>query len=462
MKHFPVYALAAVGTEPTSGAPAVPPPPPAAVKAMFDAAAKSATDAANQAMNERGVTSVVASVRTWKPFIKVSEQPKFDPNKDEEVLDAAGDERVEVLPPVRKAKLYEERDPVRGALGIRAAQYLKAHFEQIKSGRPMKQVIAELVRKGALDPFVVKALQEQTNADGGALIPPQFSSELIPLLRAATVLLKMGVKVVSMNAAQLIYGRQNAPATANYVGETMVAPYSQAKTGQLKLSTKKLIAITAITDELLEDAGPAADEFIRNDLVRVIALRMDLAGLRGDGTQETPMGLLNQILPANKFAATQAGAVALFTEVNTDLTKMVRLVEESNVPLDGLGWVFAPRVKNFLLTLLNAQGFYVFRDEMLKGTLMGKPFAVTTAIPVNLGAGFESEIYFGAFPTYLLGQRDEVVVSMVPGGAFNDATGAVVSGFSAGLTPVKAVARHDFQMEYTNAFSLLSTCKYGA
>lgn len=438
--------------EKTKTAPAVPPLPPGAdiVKAMASAAAQETRKTVSDELARHGIVTRVAELKSWKPYKKGGSAA--------EVLEDA--DVVEVLPEIKGAHRYED------TRGIRYAQFIKAQMVAQKNNWKLEAAVEHLAKKGVLDPFVVKALQEQTLADGGALVPPQFSSELIPLLRAATVLRAAGCRIVQMESDQLIYARQNQAATAYYEGETQVVTHSQAKTGQLKLSAKKLVALTSVTDELLNDAGPAADEFIRDDLVKVIALRMDLAGIRGDGASETPMGLRYQVDSGNIFAATQAGAAATFVEVNNDLTKIVRLVEESNLPPDVVktsAWLMTPRVKNFLMTLLNAQGFYMFRTEMVeKGTLMGYPFFTTTQIPNNLGGGTESEIYFGPFSQYLLGVKDEMIVQMFPGGAYNDASGNVVSGISNGTTPVRATSRHDFKVRYTNGFVILTTVKYGA
>ena len=269
--------LLAPADETSGSGGAVPPPPPSVVKAIIDAAQKGSGDATRTALEAHGIQTVFADVKTWTPFKKEVAVKAIASDDLDALIAAASTLRIEVLPAVVNAKGYEDRDPVAGTKGIRLAQFVKAQLIASKTGRHIKEVVADLAARGKLDPFVVKALQEGTMLDGGALVPPQFSSELIPLLRAKTVLLKAGIQVVAMETDQLIYGRQNAPATAVYAGEAQVVAYSQAKVGQLKLSAKKLAAITAVTDEMLNDAGPVVDELIRQDLVQVIALRMEAA-----------------------------------------------------------------------------------------------------------------------------------------------------------------------------------------
>jgi len=57
-------------------------------------------------------------------------------------------------------------------------------------------------------------------------------------------------------------------------------------------------------------ADPAVDAFVRDDLVKVIALREDLAFILGDGTQDTPRGFLSF---AGAYAVTGGGAAGVFS-----------------------------------------------------------------------------------------------------------------------------------------------------
>jgi hypothetical protein len=74
--------------------------------------------------------------------------------------------------------------------------------------------------------------------------------------------------------------------------------------------------------------------------------------------------------------------------VFADLNKAITTLETANVAMDRPGWIFAPRTKGYLFALLNSQGIPVFRDEMLRGTLLGLPVdRITSQIPTNLATG---------------------------------------------------------------------------
>lgn len=371
------------------------------------------------------------------------------------------------------ADLY---DPLKGK-GWRAAQFIKCLMiaagatgvrstpKEVAEAFEAKGLVDPLVTKALSDPNITtKALAEQTSQDGGVLVPPEFAAEFIQLLRPLTVVRESGIRVVPMSGQQLVYARQNSAGTASYEGENMAVLASQQTFGQLRLLARKLMALTSVSNDLLRDAGPAADMVVRDDLAAIVALRMDLAALRGDGTSETPRGLDAQIDSANVFAATQVGSAATFQEMANDIEKLLRLIKEANVPFkqDDLGWVMAPRSEAYLKSVSSTYGVFPFREEVRKGELAGAKVKTTTQIPTNLGGGAnESAIYVGAWPHYIMGENTSLNIEVFPGGTYTDASGNLVSGISADQTPIRALMRHDFQLRYTKAFAKLSTVKWG-
>ena len=148
----------------------------------------------------------------------------------------------------------------------------------------------------------------------------------------------------------------------------------------------KLAALVPISNDLLRYSAPSADGVVRDDAVRAINAREDLAFIRGDGTSGTPKGLKSWIDPANQFAAN--GTVSL-ANVTSDLGKAMQLIMDANITLiiqQGAtgtvdvrpGWIMAPRHWKYLTTVQTGTGQYAFRDEMLRGTLWGFPYRVTT------------------------------------------------------------------------------------
>lgn len=363
--------------------------------------------------------------------------------------------------------------------GLDFVRFVKAHAVAKSRGADPAGIakawghtrVAEVMAKG-LDGLTHEqravAMTESVMADGGALVPDEFSSEFIELLRAATVVRASGARVLPMNSATLTLGRQNTSGTAAYQGETENIATSKPSFGTLQASAKKLTALTPISNDLLRDNRISAEMLVRDDMVAVMGRKEDVTFIRSQGTQYQPKGILYWTAAGNKFAATQAGATATVAEVTADLAKMLRLVDESNVNVDlathagAVGWLMTPRSKWFLFGMVNTNGVPVFRDELRQGKLWNHPVRTTTQIPNNLGGGTnESEVYLGVFSEAIIAENTNLLVDAFPGGAYHDGT-SVVSGISADQTVIRCIARHDLLVRYDNCFAVLQTVKWGA
>lgn len=342
--------------------------------------------------------------------------------------------------------------------GLQAARFIRA----LAAAKGDPDRAAKLAKEKWRDEVLAAALSTSAVEEGGALVPDQYVDEVIDLLRAKTVVRRLGAGSMPMvGSASIPFLSEGS--TANYVGENKNINPSQQKFGMLQLSEKKLAAIVPVSNDLLRNSSGRADAIVRNDMVRSLGLREDLAFIRGDGTENTPKGMRYWADTANVFAATQSGASATVAEVIADLGKAVRLLEEGNVPMENAGWAFTPRVKWFLRTLVNANGQYIFRDEIDNGTLLGFPFATTTQIPNNLGGGAnESEIYLADFSTLVIAESAQIMIDVFQGGAYFDGS-QVVSGISTDQTVVRAIAKHDFGARYRGKeIAVITGCKWGA
>lgn len=321
---------------------------------------------------------------------------------------------------------------------------------------------AEQVRSNSGDE-VLKALGESTVSAGGALVPPEFSGELIELLRAMAVVRAAGPRVIPMTRGAINIPRQTGGGTAAYVGESSNATPSAQTTGIIALLAKKLIALTVISNELLADASPEADAMVRDDLAKIMALREDLAFLRGDGTSNTPRGMRYLAAAGNITAATQAGAAATLTEVNDDLEEMIGALEDNNVVLDDSCVFFMnPRSRRYLRTLRDGNGGFIFKDELNEGRVKGYKIALSTQIPANLGGSSnESEIIFAKMSEQLLGDTKTLELTFHPDATYDD-SGTIRSGLSRDESSVRAIARHDFATRHDVSIAVKTTVKWGA
>ncbi len=310
---------------------------------------------------------------------------------------------------------------------------------------------------GAED-LAVKALSAGQADAGGFLVAPEFSAEVIELLRPRSVVRRMNPTTLPMDMGALSIPKLTGGATASYTGEGQNIGSSQQTTGMLDLVWKKLAALVPISNDLLRfsTTSPNADAVVRDDIVSAMALREDLAFIRGDGLSGTPKGLRNWCPAANVLTV---NATVNLANVTVDLGSLVLTLEQADVRMIRPGWLMAPRTKQFLMTVRDGNGNFAFREEMLAGNLWGWPFAVTTQIPINLAVTgtAESEIYFCDFADAVIAESSEIVIDASPNAAYFDtASSAVVSSFSRDETVIRAISRHDFGMRHDASVAVQS------
>mgnify|MGYP000920216278 CR=1 FL=1 len=297
-----------------------------------------------------------------------------------------------------------------------------------------------------------KALAAGSATAGGFLVPVEYSTEIISFLRARAVVRSFNPTMLPMANGTISIPKISGGAAAGYVGENQNIGKTEQQFGQLVLTAKKLAALTPISNDLIRFASPSADTLVRNDLISAMAVREDLAFIRGDGTQNTPKGLRNWIPSGNVISAN--GTVNL-ANVTQDLGKLLLALKAGNAPMINVGWIMAPRTEIYLMTLLTANGVYAFREEMLTGKLWGLPYKTTTQVPTNLGAGSDSELYIADFNDVVIAEAEQLVLDVSTEAAYYDGS-AVVAAFSQDQTVVRALAMHDIGVRHPESVAVLS------
>lgn len=355
-------------------------------------------------------------------------------------------------------------DPFNGR-GVRLGTYMRVvaiHKRGMLPGLSLAQIAQKVGGDefGQLVDSHERALGESIFADGGAVVPEVLAAEIIEFLRAASVLRNLGMRSIPMPNGNIAVPRMTDGSTAYYKAENEAVTVSQPDFGRRRLSAKTLMALVPASNELLADAPAYFDMALRDDLVRAVAVKRDQAGIRGSGVSDEPAGIKNLIAAANSIAAT-AGSAPSVTTVDDELSQIVGVVEDANIPGISLGWIMAPRTKRYLADLRDGTGRYMYREEINAGMLRGHPLGVTTNVPKNLGSGDDSEIYFGDFAQLLEGDTLDLQVEFFPNGAWSN-SGTIVSGISSDQSVFRAKSRHDFQLRHPEAFGLLTGVEWGA
>lgn len=341
---------------------------------------------------------------------------------------------------------------------------------------------------------ITRALAAGTGPAGGFIVPPDYMAEVIELLRPMAQVRGARPRTLPMPRGTLRLPGQDTAATASYGSESKAITQSQQSLRTIVATYKKLTALVPITNDLMRYADPAIDAFVRDDLVKVIALREDLAFLLGDGTADTPRGYLsfanawveknsgtvgswsttaasvlavNGTDPANTTGGNFISSNASFTLATaaTELGGAVNRLDTANVPESRRVWFMHPRVKNYLFNVQNSLGVYVYRDEMSDGTLLGYPFRITTQIGANYWDASATNkdlsfIFLAEMDETILLDSMQLELAVSREGSYVDSAGATVSAFQSDQTIIRAIAEHDFQLRHEQAVAVIQAVRW--
>jgi HK97 family phage major capsid protein len=299
---------------------------------------------------------------------------------------------------------------------------------------------------------IVANMEQATNTKGGYLVDTAYSRDFIALLRPRVVIRAAGARSVPMPDGNLTMRKQTGSTNAGYVGERTPAPTTDLTVGTLNMSAKTLRALVPITNQLIRRASFGVDAMVRDDLITSAAIKEDMQFLRGAGSSVAPTGLRSLILAGNVLTMT---ANPTLVTVRSDMARLKLKVVNANVPLSKCAYIMSPTVQSFLENITDGNGNKAF-PEVAEGRFGTYPIFVTTSVPDNLGAGTnESEVYFGDFEQFLIGDTQQVTLAASDSAAYDD-NGTMRSAFSNDETVIRLIEEHDTQLRYDAAFAVLT------
>lgn len=306
-----------------------------------------------------------------------------------------------------------------------------------------------------------KAMGQGTDSAGGYIVPTEYVAEIIELVYANTVLDKLGITRFNATSAPVEIPRLAGGATGYWVAENAPITASDLTLEDLSLSPKMVAGMVKSSVRLVSMANPSVEQMIMRDLATVLAQQIDIKALNGDGTGNTPVGILNT-------------ANILTNDVGVDgddltydfVLDMLGKLEDADTARGNLGFAMAPAAARRLRKQKIAQytgqtdGQPVFAPIVTMDQLAeycGANFATTTQLPVDgtAGAGTDlSAVIGGNWQDFILAQWGSLVLesSRVAG----DNNGGA---FSSHQVWFKAVMEVDFGLRHPESFVVASNVK---
>ena len=248
---------------------------------------------------------------------------------------------------------------------------------------------------------VLRALTEGTDADGGYLVPEELRSEVFRMLPDMAVMRNIA-RVIPMASDTLKLNSLTARPTAYWTGEYQSKSTTSAEFGQVTLTPNDLVCLLPISEQLLADANIDLVQFIIQLFTEAIAVAEDKAFFTGSGTGQ-PKGINQESL-----RTVAAGGAFTFDHVIAVMDQVPQRATQS----PKAAFVAHRRVKSICRSLRDLNGNYIWRDggmanngetKRLPDTLYGYPFHEENDLS-------QSELYFGDWAFYIIGDRQTVSV----------------------------------------------------
>lgn len=222
--------------------------------------------------------------------------------------------------------------------------------------------LESLLRRAGIS---TRALNVTEASKGGYLVGTDvMTSSMIELLRNKPLVAQMGARRLAGLVGNVAIPKQAGGATAYWLPESGEVTPSDQSFGQLLLTPHRLSADTVFQKELVNQTSLDVENFVREDLMRVLIIEKDRAAINGSGAAGEPLGILNLTgLNTVTFGAapTWAKYVDFWKEVATD-----------NADLGSLGYLTTPAsaAKAMITAKFTNTGFPIWEGAM-GGMAMG-------------------------------------------------------------------------------------------
>ena len=257
---------------------------------------------------------------------------------------------------------------------------------------------AERAIRSGMDSKTVGSGKELVFIEPGSFIEFLYNRMLVK---------QFGCQVISGLQSNIAFPKQTGRSIGSWVAENpgVDVPETAPTLGQITMSPQTHQSTSSYSRQLLAQGVVDVDMMIRNDLAKDSALSIDAAALIGDGTGNSPTGIMHTtgVQPYTLEGDTGNGALPVWD----DVIFMQEMVEDVNADELGVfGWVTTPGIKSRLkLTprLGNTIGLPVWTDD---GTIDGIQAGSTNQLPKTLtkGTGTNlSPLIYGCFGQMIVG-----------------------------------------------------------
>ena len=250
---------------------------------------------------------------------------------------------------------------------------------------------------------VAKELRAPASVDDysslGAFVGVDFRpNELIPLLRNMMVLTQVGARYLDGLVGDVYIPRQSGTGQVAWLGrEGEDVPETSQAIEQIAMTPRTLGCFSEWTRQLEMQSSIGVENFIREDLMRIMALELDRVAFHGSGASGQPLGITNATgINSIQFASRSPSV----TPARNDIVNMRKEIALDNALVDGINFVTEPGLYSDLMKVpVDAGSGRFLLDE--NGTMLGRGVVESNQIvDGNLILGNWADLIVGRWGTF--------------------------------------------------------------
>ena len=350
-------------------------------------------------------------------------------------------------------------NPVRKQISREGGSVEKSVFEtdpSIRKFRPFVQLSKGMeefvndVRAVAKGRVVEKqSVIEGVDEFGGFLVPEEFHAEVIrfqnenaivrPRARVFTMA-RDTFNVPSLDQSASRFGG----VSFTYEGETEPGTFTRPTFGKITLSVKKLMALCAVSNEMLADSAINIANFLVNLYGEALTYREDTEFLTGNGVAR-PLGIIAD--PKVPALERQTAGRITFNDIVGMYERLPAWASANAAWITtkaGVGQLM--RMRADAVTAGDSAGAMIFQPSMQQNVPMllhGKPVLETDKLPA---VGAKGDLILGDLRGYFIGDRGTIQVAS-----------SIHDRFTTDEVTLRFTKRHDGLPGLPNAFVVLDT-----
>lgn len=229
-----------------------------------------------------------------------------------------------------------------------------------------------------------------------AVSPGELSTVLFDRLRAASVVLSSGIKIITTDADSVVYPTLTGDVVPAWYAEAAAITPGDPTFGTLTAVPRKLAHLVQFSNEVLDDSDPSIASVLNDHLMKVLALKLDAGLLEGSGVAPEIRGLKNIVGIQTVSAGTNGASPTL--DVFADA---IARLEAENVPRERIRIVAAPRNVGSLRKLkASTGGTYLWSSDpsaTSPASIFGVPVSTSAQLSTNEVQGTSGAVTNSAY-----------------------------------------------------------------